>query len=218
MITQSPTRPDLPPMPYRIASLPADPVRGYPVPWFVAWVDGKPEFRMADGEKLRRAVREKLCWVCGEKLGRNMAFLVGPMCAVNRISAEPPSHRDCAEYAVKACPFLSKPQMDRRENDLPEGGTCAGMMIRRNPGVSLIWMTREYTPIRDGNGFLFRIGEPDELTLWREARKATAEEIRQSFDSGLPTLQKAAEAEGALAVFELAMMTGKARVLLGIGC
>jgi len=26
--------------------LPIDPDRGYPVPWFVAWVNGKPDFRV----------------------------------------------------------------------------------------------------------------------------------------------------------------------------
>ena len=40
----------LPPMPSRIAALPVD-ERGYPVPWFVAWIDGKPEFRCADPAK-----------------------------------------------------------------------------------------------------------------------------------------------------------------------
>lgn len=209
-------RPDLPEMPPRIAALQVDPVRGYPVPWFVAWVDGKPEFRMADGTKMRRAIREKLCWVCGQKLDQNLAFLIGPMCAVNRISAEPPSHPKCAKFSVRACPFLSKPQMDRRENDLPPSGGCAGIMIRRNPGVSLIWVTRSYSLVKDGNGVLFRIGEPIALTAWREGRVATTDEIRESFDSGLPKLQEMALAQGAEAVTELAKVAALARKRLGI--
>jgi hypothetical protein len=44
-------RKDLPDgMPESVGRLPVD-HRGYPVPWFVAWIDGKPEFRCADGEK-----------------------------------------------------------------------------------------------------------------------------------------------------------------------
>src|SRR5262245_54991717 len=112
-------RPDLPPLPSRIAGLPIDPERGYPVPWFVAWHDGKPEFRTADGRKFRQAIRDRLCWVCGQPLGRHLVFVIGPMCTVNRVTVEPPCHLDCAEFSVRACPFLSKPQMTRRENDLP---------------------------------------------------------------------------------------------------
>jgi hypothetical protein len=51
-----------------MSDLPVD-ERGFPVPWFVAWFDGKPEFRAMDGLKWIRAVREHLCWVCGGRLG-----------------------------------------------------------------------------------------------------------------------------------------------------
>src|SRR5258708_1131539 len=105
-------------VPSRIAVLPKD-QRGYHVPWFVAWIDGVPDFRVIGGGKLPHAVREKLCWVCGQPLGGFMAFMIGPMCAVNRISSEPPSHRECAVYSARVCPFLSNPEMKRRETNLP---------------------------------------------------------------------------------------------------
>lgn len=212
------TKPTLPPLPARIASLPVDPVRGYPVPWFVAWVDGKPEFRVADGEKRVRAVRQKLCWVCGEKLGTHLAFLLGPMCAVNRVSAEPPCHRECAEFSVQACPFLSRPAMDRREGNYLCGETSEGpgVMLRRNPGVTLVWVTKGYSLIRDGGGFLFQVGEPLEVAAWREGRAATSEEVRDSIDSGLPTLAEMAEAQGDGAVAALSQAVWKARRLFGL--
>ena len=37
-------RAELEALPARLHFLPVD-ERGYPVPWFVAWRDGKPEFR-----------------------------------------------------------------------------------------------------------------------------------------------------------------------------
>ncbi len=211
-----PLRADLPPLPGRIACLPVD-KRGYPVPWFVAWVDGEPEFRAADGAKLTRAIRDKLCWVCGQPLGQYLAFIIGPMCAVNRISAEPPSHRECAEFSLRACPFLSKPQMDRRENDLPENTRCAGFMIRRNPGAMLLWITRDYRIVGDGNGgVLFRLPSPMELVPYSSGRRATLEELQEAFDSGLPILENTAREDGPRAMAALDQMVHAARKLLGL--
>src|SRR6267154_1896953 len=100
--------------PKRSAELPRD-ERGYPVPWFVEWIDGKPDFRVMDSDKLVEAIKYKRCWVCGGPLGHYKVFTIGPMCMVNRTSAEPPSHRDCAEFSVRNCPFLTTPDMHRRE-------------------------------------------------------------------------------------------------------
>jgi len=70
-------RAELEALPARLHFLPVD-ERGYPVPWFVAWRDGKPEFRAMDGEKWVRAVAQRLCWVCGEQLGNWLTFVIGP--------------------------------------------------------------------------------------------------------------------------------------------
>lgn len=102
-------------LPERMADLPVDD-RGYPVPWFVAWHDGKPEFRAMDPAKFARAIKEKRCWVCGERLGVNLCFVAGPMCGINRTSSEPPSHLMCARWSAQNCPFLSNPRMVRRED------------------------------------------------------------------------------------------------------
>lgn len=177
---------------------------GFPVPWFVPWVDGKPEFRGLDGEKFTVAVRHKRCWLCGEQLGKYMVFVIGPMCAVNRTTAEPPCHHDCAEYAVKACPFLTQPKMRRNEKDSP-AGDAAGMMIKRNPGVTCLWTTEEYTifKAKGGTGALFRIGEPLEIKFYAEGRKSTFAELMHSIDTGLPLLVAEAEKDGEEAVQEL---------------
>jgi hypothetical protein len=185
-------RSDLPPgIPERMKHLPID-ERGYPVPWFVGWIDeNTPEFRSMDYKKFIRALKEKLCWVCGNPLGRHLAFVLGPMCTITRTTAEPPSHRECAEWSVKACPFLSKPKIVRREIEEREI-QCAGEAILRNPGASAIWMTRLYTPFSDGKGgVLLRVGDADEVTWWREGRSATREEVEESIRTGLPLLYAA---------------------------
>lgn len=98
-MNQTEIRPELEALPVRLRKLPVD-ARGYPVPWFVDWIEGPegrvPEFRAMDPRKWVRAVKERLCWVCGEALGRWLVFPIGPMCAITRTTAEPPSHLDCA--------------------------------------------------------------------------------------------------------------------------
>src|SRR5262245_23013157 len=126
------------PIPERMRHRPVS-ATGYPVPWFVAWINGEPDFRIVDPPKVGRAVRGDLCWLCGQTLGsRHKAFILGPMCSVNLVSSEPPSHRTCAEYAVAACPFLTKPRMRRNDKDQPtETREPGGLMVHRNPGVAL---------------------------------------------------------------------------------
>jgi len=191
------------PIPERMRRRPIS-ATGYPVPWFVAWLDGAPDFRVVDAPKVGRAVRGNLCWLCGETLGRHLAFVIGPMCAVNRVSSEPPCHRDCAEYAVRACPFLVRPRMRRNDKDRPaEAVEPGGVMIRRNPGVALIWITGGYKIFRADGGTLFRIGSPEHVRFFAEGRPATRDEVMASIDTGLPALREIAERQGPEAVIAL---------------
>src|SRR5262249_41454815 len=128
-------------MPHRIKALPVD-RRGYPVPWFVPWEDGEPLFPVADPVKLAMAILHSKCSMCGQTLGAFKCFVIGPMCVVNRVSAEPPCHRDCAEFAVKTCPFMTMPLAKRTSDRIAGIEDPAGIMIERNPGVSAIWVTK----------------------------------------------------------------------------
>jgi len=184
------------PIPGRMRWLPISD-KGFPVPWFVDWVDGKPDFRIADSRKLARAIKSDLCWLCGQTLGRFKCFTIGPMCAVNLTTAEPPSHRVCAEYAVKACPFLTRPRMRRNDKDLPENhAEPGGIMIPRNPGCILLWITHDYKLIRLNGSVLIRIGDPVEIVAYAEGRLATRDELSASIMSGLPILAKEAARDG----------------------
>ena len=181
--------------PARMRHLPID-HRGFPVPWFVAWVDGVPQFPVADGRKFDLAWEQERCWVCGGKLGRIKAFVVGPMCAVNRTSSEPPSHLECARFSARNCPFLTRPRMKRvGEENLPCGTQDpAGTMIRRNPGVALVWMTLRGRRWDDGRGgTLFDIGKPHRVEWYAQGRPALRSEVMESVASGLPILTDMAE-------------------------
>lgn len=203
---------DLANAPERILKLPRD-QRGIPVPWFAAWTeDGTPNFVTADGEKVVRAIKEKLCWVCGEPLGRFLAFVIGPMCTVNRATAEPPSHRDCAEFSLHHCPFLINPNMKRLPAKYLEGhDQPGGIMLERNPGVSALWMTLSYRIVSDRKGsFVLRLGDPVEVTWWAEGRPATELEVCHSLAEGLPFLIKLAKEDGEKALADLQQLYERA--------
>lgn len=192
-------RPELPEVPERMRSLPVR--RGYPVPWFVAMVDGDYHFPTADGRKAALAITRRLCWVCGQPLGRTVAFVIGPMCVVNRTTSEPPCHRDCAEFSAKGCPFLARPHM-KRSVDVPEGAVAPpGIALMRNPGAMAVWITRDYwlrkVPGDEGvqAGFLFKLGPALEVLWYAEGRTATREQVMASVTSGMPLLRAEAEKE-----------------------
>lgn len=198
-------------VPARIKRLPRN-GSGYPVPYFVSWIEGAPDFRVVDPQKINDALLFQLCWICGQKLGANKAFVVGPMCAINRTSGEPPSHLECALFAVKVCPFMVNPEMRRREAGMPEGAEHpGGIMLKRNPGVSLVWVTRSFKPFRVRRnteqgiqeGVLLKMGDPDEMLWFARGREATAEEIAASIESGIPALMEMADKEGPEAVAAL---------------
>ncbi len=205
----------LPPIPARMMKLARHQIMGMsaPVPWFVTWFKdgepqgygiGEPDFRVADSRKIPKAVKQKLCWVCGEKLGIHMAFVIGPMCSVNRVSSEPPCHHDCAMFSAQACPFLTRPRMRRNTKAMPEEHeNPAGEMIERNPGVAAVWITRSYELFDAGNGKLFKLGEPTSVFWFTEGREARREEVLASIVSGYPILFEMAEQQGPEAIEQL---------------
>lgn len=181
-------RKGLPELPVRMRNLRIN-EKGYPIPYFVRNINGVYDFRIMDEVKLVNCFTHSLCWICGSNLGIYRTFVVGPMCVVNRTSAEPPSHSDCAMFAAKACPFLAHPKAVRREAGMPEVLNPAGVMLEHNPGVTALYTTRRYR-IRYDKGILFEVGEPDHVRWFREGRPATRHEILEGMDLGIPKLRE----------------------------
>ncbi len=207
-------------MPPRIAKLPRNGV-GYPIPWFVATLDdGARDFRIAAFGKMVDATNRRLCWICGGRLGAFMAFVIGPMSAVNRVTSEPPSHSDCAVYAARVCPFLTRPAMQRRPGaKAADTVPAAGVLLERNPGVALVWTTRSYKPFRPDrgeDGILYQIGQPTGVSWWANGRAATRAETLASIESGLPALVEACKLDGdpAAATRDLDLRVAQAMTLL----
>lgn len=193
-------------IPDRLRSLPVD-ERGYPVPFFVAWIDGKPDHRIVDPMKFRTCIRKHRCWICGRSLGKFATFTIGPMCVVNKISGEPPAHQECARFAVQACPFLTLPRAVRRDAKLPAQHTVHPDMLVHNPGAMVLWTTDEWDEVpgmlADGAPVV-AFGEPSRVSFWCQGRTATRGELLDAMAKGLPELQRMAQDEGGDAPARLA--------------
>lgn len=189
-------------LPDAMARLPRD-HRGYPVPEFVAWIDGVPDFRIIKPGWWAHCHNKHRCWLCGGGMGKRMWFVTGPMCTVTRTISEPPSHRQCALFAIKNCPFLTRPLAKRNERDMPVDGTMAGIGILRNPGVVALWECTSYRVFRDQTGLpLIEMGEPAHVSFWREGRRATTAEVQHAIATGIPALAETAAREGATGALE----------------
>lgn len=172
-------------MPARIKKLPVNEA-GYPVPWFVAWIDGKPDFRVVGTDKIRDAVRWKLCWICGEPLGSNLSFVLAPLGVIKRTSGEPPSHRECAI-------FLAKEKSE----------------------VTLVWTTTSDRFKLDENGdLLFHLGPAHEAQWFAFGHAATREQVEEIVEEGFSILKKLAEGKGLEAMEELTRRHAEAIKLL----
>jgi hypothetical protein len=80
---------------------------GFPVPFIQLWAGSKPDFRAVNLEHCARCLRDKLCAICGRRLGEFCYFIGGPLSKKNRLLVDPAMHKHCAEFASKACPFVS---------------------------------------------------------------------------------------------------------------
>ncbi|MFN9925388.1 MAG: hypothetical protein ACK53I_00440 [Phenylobacterium sp.] len=170
--------------PPAIARLPVD-HRGFPVPFFAARIHGKPDHRVVDPTRVGPAIARNLCWICADPLSDDRAYVMGPLAAFNRVTAEPAGHWDCGCFAASACPFLTQPRMRRSHKGLEAVElTPPGGMVQHNPGVCVVWATTDFKPTlhRDGKTRLFALGEPTRVAWYAEGRAATRSEVTDALE------------------------------------
>ena len=175
-------RKNLPVLPLTMQHLPVS-ASGYPIPYFVAYIEGLPDFRVLDPDAMNSCVSENRCWVCGGKLGKVKTFVSGPLIALNRTSAEPPMHHECAEFAVKACPFMLLPKAKRREANLPaevHADYSPGVLIMENPGVFVLYDTLSFDVIRSPGGQFFAAGQPSKVSWYADGSPATLAQAKEA--------------------------------------
>jgi hypothetical protein len=135
----------------------------YPVPFVVLWIEGKPDFRTIDTEKAVRCYKERLCAICGRRLGEFSYFIGGDGCKRSHAFRDPAMHRECAEFSTLACPFLSGKRTGYSERALPNvPGYQLGVRPGYVPERTYIFKTRtRWTRIEPerGGGAVFVAGQ-----------------------------------------------------------
>lgn len=150
--------------PFRVGLLPT--YDDIPVPWFVPWIDGVPDFRVTAETTAAAAINAGVCFICGRQRGRFSTFIVGPLAVINLSSAEPPAHRDCAQYALQVCPFMVNPAALRTSDaPLPAG-------VERHPEVLIAWTTKRWSLFATEGGLLIGIGDPSSLDWYTGGQPA----------------------------------------------
>src|SRR6202011_6089326 len=73
--------------------------------------------------------------------------------------------------------------------------SAPGFALSRNPGVAMLWITRQFEVFRVDNGYLIQMGEPESVEWLACGRTATRAEVLASIESGLPNLEAVARME-----------------------
>lgn len=164
------------PLPKRMRKLPRE-RRGYPVP-FVTMLDpytDEPDFRVLDVRRQLQCIKDRLCSMCGEPLGKYIAFIGGPRSRDGHAFFDPGMHRECAEYASKVCPFISRENASYREITEEEREKYLAFETnqedeRPNPEMFMV-ITESYTTrINQGMGLVIVAGEYTEVVQIEQYR------------------------------------------------
>ena len=159
------------PIPARLAKRPRD-ARGFPIPMTVLIKpDGTPDFRVTDVKRWLRVVTGRICAMCGEPLGRHLAFIGGPRSHEYRVFTDAAMHTDCASYAMSVCPFLALAN-SRHSRKLPSAGGAAlratDEVVLDRPEKMFIGVTTSYQPLRLEDGTLVVQAGEWERVEWHE--------------------------------------------------
>ena len=108
-------------LPQCMEHLPTDP-RGYPVPNFATYRNGKYDFTEVDPAAYGNAIVYKRCHITGLALGKEIAFVGGPISIGNRAFSDAGMLPDAARYAMQACPFIAAPKFAYAARTAPKAG------------------------------------------------------------------------------------------------
>jgi hypothetical protein len=123
--------------------------RGHPIPFIVLRdAEGKPVFAANDVARIRQAIHEGLCHVCGQALeGEPVWFVGGPGSALlngpRGIYYDGPMHHECMRYSVEHCPHLAHQMVKPVSKSVQKRLAAQGIAFRDTtiiPGVPEVFV------------------------------------------------------------------------------
>lgn len=160
------------PWPASVARRPVCPKRRLPIPFINEIApDGTGLFAILDDNQARKCIAGRLCAVCGDPMGDEIAFL-GDRVALDKggYFIEAPVHEQCGLDSIgELCPFMSRERVPRRDHADesvtyvgidPATLTQVGRTIAKRPYIMAICNT--YTPAytRNSAGQLSLVYQP----------------------------------------------------------
>lgn len=127
-------------LPAEIRHMPIDPRRGLPIP-FINERDerGNANFAVLDPRRAIVCYRERLCAMCGLKMGAEVALYGSEHCLEpDGFFIEAPVHEKCMRIALAGvCPFISRETYPRRRIDDPQVAVLGDREKLREVGRSI---------------------------------------------------------------------------------
>jgi len=144
-------------IPNRMRDLDRDERRRVPIPVMNVNPAGEVNFMVVSNERVIQCGEVGLCGICGNPLDYWIAFVGGPVSAMNGAYTDPPFHVECAEAAMLFCPHLNR-KVHRRAPDekMPEGSWKSEGAVEEKPAQWIIGLTRNYKMLPWGKGVLFK--------------------------------------------------------------
>jgi len=158
------------PIPPRLAARPRD-RRGFPIPYGTLCADdGTPDFRVTDIERWIDAVNRRLCGLCGCTLGRRLAFVGGTRSHESRTFTDLPMHRECAEYALRVCPYLAMPNMTHAQKVTAQAEflLASAFVTSERPERFALGITTGFDVLQHGVEYLLRAQPWLESVWWKD--------------------------------------------------
>lgn len=173
-------------IPKRMRVRPCD-ERGYPVPYIVM-IDkaGNPQFTINDMVRVKACINRNLCSICGSRHDQLKWFVGGSRCFLHPRGGfiDPPLHLECAEYALRVCPFLAAPRYSKRIDDAkltahntPDNIKLVRIehMLPRQPEVFGLGSAHHMSVVHRGPGdFILVVDRWEHVEWWKDGHQVNA--------------------------------------------
>lgn len=188
------------PIPERLARRPRD-SRGYPIPASVQIdAQGKPDFRVTDVRQWQSLVSRRCCALCAEPLGRHLAFVGGPLSHKSRFFTDAAMHKECAEYALKVCPFLAAPRFKFANPEhlrVAEGQELVinGLASDTRPERFFLGITRGFQVVSVSGEIVLQAEPWESTTWWRQGEPMAQDEAPSTMTEPVPSADRSVSDE-----------------------